>query len=131
MELRRYNILNICGYEDTFKSWGNDIIWNALRDLLLFLQLKNVQSTHTFTKSNTPPFVFSFLKNCINATMSRNASRMIVVSFYRLCFQYCSGRPRRLLNILYAFSLYLDSRKSSSEKWLLKDALKSRMKNIA
>ena len=96
-----------------------------------FCNLKNVQSTHTFTKSNTPPFVFSFLKNCINATMSRNASHMIVVSFYRLCFQYCSGGPRRLLNILYAFSLYLDSRKSSSEKWLLKDALKSRLKNIA
>ena len=43
--------------------------------------LKNVQSTHTFTKSNTPPLVLSFFKNCINATISRNASHMIVVSF--------------------------------------------------
>ena len=40
IELRIYNMLNICGYKDTFKSWGNDIIWKTLHDLLLFVQVK-------------------------------------------------------------------------------------------
>ena len=69
-----------------------------------------MENTHTFTKSNTPPWVFSLFKSCINATKSRNSSHMIAISFYRLCFQYCSEGPERLLNVLYMFSLNPDSR---------------------
>ena len=61
---------------------------DALRNLVPFLEFKNVKNTYggvlllaklqakayNFTKSNTPPSVFSLFFNCKNSTKSRNAS---------------------------------------------------------
>ena len=89
-----------------------------------------MENTHTFTKSNTPPWVFSLFKSCINATKARNASHMIVISFYRLCFQYCSEGPERLLNVLYTFSLNPDSRGEFIREVAVRGCLKKIVRKI-
>ena len=56
------------------------LIWYHLYNL------KNVKKSHggvlllacNFTKSNTPPWVFSRFLNCTNSTKSRNASQIVV-----------------------------------------------------
>ena len=55
-----------------------------LRDLVPSVQFKkrekqpwkSVTSAYNFTKTNTPPWVFSCFLNCTNATKSRNISPM-------------------------------------------------------
>ena len=61
----------------------------ALRDLVPFVQFKNVKNTHegvlvlvklqaeacNFTKINIPPCVFFTFLNCTNGTKLRNASQ--------------------------------------------------------
>ena len=60
---------------------------DVLRDLLTFVQLKNMKNTHggllplvklQATKSETPPWVFSHFLISTNATKSRNASQLII-----------------------------------------------------
>ena len=61
-------------------------IWDALRDLVPFVQFKKREkhpwrcvvfskvAACNFTKSNTPPWVFSLFANCADGTKSRKAS---------------------------------------------------------
>ena len=56
---------------------------DVLRDLLPFVQSKNVKNTHgggfnyNFTKNNTPPWVFFTFLNCTNGTKSHNAPHIL------------------------------------------------------
>ena len=66
------------------------IICDVLRDLVPFVQFKNVKNTQggvlllvklqpsacNFTTSNTPPWCFSPFLNCTNGTKSSNASHI-------------------------------------------------------
>ena len=76
-------------------------IWDALRDLVPFVQFKKREkhpwrcvvfskvAACNFTKSNTPPWVFSLFANCADGTKSRKAS---YIKFWHLiCVWYLSG----------------------------------------
>ena len=59
------------------------LIYGALRDLVPFVQFKNVKNTHggvlflvKFTEINTPPWVFFTFLKLYNCTKSRNAPHM-------------------------------------------------------
>ena len=69
------------------RQFSHHSSYGMLRAVWYLYNLKNVKNTHggvllsiklacNFTKSNTPPWVFSRFLNCTNSTKSRKASHM-------------------------------------------------------
>ena len=74
-------------WENGAEKLAQITICDVLRDLVTFVQLKNMKNTHggllllvnlQATKSETPPWVFSHFLISTNATKSRNASQLII-----------------------------------------------------
>ena len=94
-----------------------DIICDALRDLVPFIQFKKLKNTHVgplflvklqaeacnFTESNTPPWVFllqrfSRFLNCTNGTKSRNAP--LLCPKYSPITEFCGSLKKKMLSLI-------------------------------